>query len=86
MLRAVVGRKRNSDRRTDVDAVRAQLERLGDRDHDAARDALDFVGRLDLREEHRELVAGEARKQRPRTGIPRIFGIDHDAQTVGDHD
>ena len=37
--RAVVGRDRDADRRADVDAVALQLERLGDRQRDPARDA-----------------------------------------------
>ena len=61
----MIGRNGDADRRADVDAVRAQLERLGDGEHDAARDPLDLGGRLDLREEHGELVAGEPREQRP---------------------
>ena len=65
------GANRDADRSADVDAVRAKLERLGDGEHDPAGDALDLGDRLDLREEHRELVAGEAREQRPRAGAAR---------------
>ena len=46
--RAVIGRDRDADRGADVDAVRAKLERLGDRKHDPARDPLDLGDRLDL--------------------------------------
>ena len=63
-----------------------ELERLGDGEHHAARDPLDLGDRIDLREEHGELVAGEAREQRPGAGIAGELGIDHDAQPVGDHD
>ena len=66
MLAAVIRATGDADRRADVDAVGAQLERLGDGEDDPARDPLDVVGRLDLGEEHRELVAGEAREQRTR--------------------
>ena len=83
---AVIGRDGDADRRADVDAVRAQLERLGDGEHDPARDALDLVDRIDFREEHRELVAGEAREQRPGPGAAGEFGVDDDAKAVGDHD
>ena len=44
MLRAVVGGHRDPDRRTDVDAVAVQLERLADRQCDSPRDALGIVG------------------------------------------
>ena len=41
---------------------------------------------LDLREENGELVAGQARQQRPLDRTFAEFGGDDDAQPVGDHD
>ena len=82
----VIGRDGDADRSADVDAVRAQLERLGDGEHDPPRDSLDFGDRLDLGEEDRELVAGEAGEQRTRPGAAVEFGVDDHAQAIGDHD
>ena len=84
--RAMVGRDGNADRCADVDAVRGELERFGNREDDAPRNALDLVDGVNLGEEDRELVAGKARQQRAAFGAAREFRIDDYAQPVGDHD
>ena len=84
--RSVVGRDGDADRSADVDAVGAELERLGDGDDHPARDPLDLVGRLDLGEEDREFVAGKPRKQRPAARVAAELAIDDHAQPVRDHD
>ena len=84
--RSVVGTDRNADRGADIDAVPAELERLGDRQRDAARDAFDVGRRLDVREEQSEFIAGEARQQRPALQRLAEFRGDHDPKAVGDHD
>ena len=53
---------------------------------DAAGDPLDLLDRLDLGEEHGELVAGQPGEQRPRARIAGELGVDDDAKAVGDHD
>ena len=83
---AMVGADRDADRSADVDAVPVELERLGNGERDAARDTLDLGGRRDFREEHGELVAGQAREQRPRPVASASLGGDDDAKPVGDHD
>ena len=84
--RAMLGRERNADRGADVDAVRGQFEGFGDGEHDAARDALDLGDRCDLREEDRELVAGEAGEQGTGACAAGELGVDDHPQAVGDHD
>ena len=64
----MIGRNGDADRRADVDAVRAKLERFGNRKHDPPRNALDLGDGVDFGEEDRELVAGEAREQRAAFG------------------
>ncbi len=83
---AVIGRDGDPDRRADVDAVRAKLERLGNRDHDAASDPLHIGHGRDLGEEHREFVPRQPREQRATAGMAAIFRVHHDAQPVRDHD
>ena len=65
---AMLGAQGDADRGADVDAVAVQFERLGNRQRDPPRDPLDLgVGR-NFGEEQGELVAGEAREQRPAAG------------------
>jgi len=78
----VIGVDREPDRRADIDTVAVKLERLADRQRDAARDSLGVGGEGDAREEDRELVARQPRQQRALLAIFGNLGGDDDPQAT----
>ena len=66
--RPVLGRKRDPDRRANVDAVGGKLEGFRNRQNDSPCDPLDLVNGFELGEEDRKFIAGEAGKKGPSSG------------------
>ncbi len=62
--RSMVGADCDADRSADVDAMAVKFERLGNGEGNAAGNTLGVRSLLDLREEDREFIAGQAGKQR----------------------
>ncbi len=83
---AVLGAQRDADRGADRHFLVGEVERLRQREEDAATDALGVADIGQLGEEHRELVAREAPDQRrpPLAGLGREPVGDR-AQAIGDH-
>ena len=76
---AMVGRNRDSDRRSNIDRMGRDLERLRGRKDDAARNSLGIFLGCDVREEQGELVASKPCDERTRASCLRRFGIDDHA-------